>query len=395
MPGGHRSAGFPQAQDRGGSSRPFRPNFIPTNIRGNAQTGRQSPHSYATFPAPGPAPPGRPPTDPLAPHPPGRPPPPTAPPPSSRPPPGPPPLPDPPPPSGPWSAAQAPYASSVPAGSGGGGSGSFAAKMMKRMGWQAGQGLGKHGSGITEPVKESNKRAGDNRGIGYDGSRANPRPGKRHHGGKGKARDDDPTHPSKRQRQHQQQPPPPAQSAAADPTSPLNISGDVCLVMRRGLQVRLAGIKAKPALNGTTGVVESFDAAAGRTVVLLDGTAKAKFKQCNLIQMLPNVEVHGLKSQPLLNGNGVGIVDWDPEKLRYICQAKGGRTLSLRPANLIVPVGTVVAVVGLQSRPELNNLVGKVTWHHRDDARLLVQLPTDRQIKVRYENVSVRGTDDG
>ena len=42
------------------------------------------------------------------------------------------------------------------------------------MGWEEGQGLGKDGTGRTEPVQASNKRNGDMRGLGYQGTPPKP-----------------------------------------------------------------------------------------------------------------------------------------------------------------------------------------------------------------------------
>ena len=259
-------------------------------------------------------------------------------------------------------------------------------RLLEKMGWKDGQGLGKQGEGRTEPVAASSKTAGDTGGLGFKGGGRAGRGGGGGGGGGGSA---------KKRRRFEEPSKSASSTTAPAPASPLEITDDAELrVMRRGLGVRINGLVSRPGLNGEPGFVDRFDPATGRHVVLA-GSNELSLKQGNLIQMLPAVEVAGLTSAAgrTLNGNKVGIVDWDADKQRYICQAKGGRTLSLQAANMVVPVGTVVTLVGLTSEAgvKVNGEHGKVIWHHRESARLMVQLPAGRKLKVRYECVSVRG----
>eukprot|EP00040_Diaphanoeca_grandis_P002998 m.23365 g.23365 ORF g.23365 m.23365 type:complete len:279 (+) comp14190_c0_seq1:120-956(+) len=250
--------------------------------------------------------------------------------------------------------------------------------LLRKMGWKDGQGLGKDNGGIKNPIDPTLKFDGDTRGLGYNGPKRDKRRRIDNPGGR-------PPQP------RGAPPPPPPKNLQEDLEQPVKLKGLEHLIMRRGLQVRIHGLSKNVALNGKTGFVGQYNEEKQRHVIMMDNGASQAVKQINVLQMLHSVEIVGLKSATVLNGSVVGIVDWDGDKSRYICQAKGGRTLALSPSNVVVPIGAVVTITALTSErgKTLNGRIGKVVWHDRAAARLLVHLSDSLQIKVAYDNIMV------
>ena len=86
--------------------------------------------------------------------------------------------------------------------------------------------------------------------------------------------------------------------------------------------------------------------------------------------------IQQLQSHPQLNGFAVEVAAFDAKKGRYICEhmgrcrqedaaaeGKGGKllkTLNLRPANLLLPVGCPVLLTGVVGNPALNGQRGVI-----------------------------------
>ena len=62
-------------------------------------------------------------------------------------------------------------------------------------------------------------------------------------------------------------------------------------------------------------------------------------------------------------------------------------TISLQPANLILPNGCRARVTGLVSQPQWNQRVGKVLDFDRVRGRYLVQMSRDDQLSIKLENL--------
>ena len=99
--------------------------------------------------------------------------------------------------------------------------------------------------------------------------------------------------------------------------------------------------------------------------------------------------VEGLTSHPELNGVEVRVLDYRDEKGRYIVQVlkgDGTRTLSLKPANLMLSVGTLIVVAGLTSA-DLNGRQGVVEGFDEAKGRYKVRIDGDPQPKgIKPEN---------
>jgi hypothetical protein len=115
-----------------------------------------------------------------------------------------------------------------------------------------------------------------------------------------------------------------------------------------------------------------------------------------LVPLLPAVVITGLNTRPELNNRVVRMTDFNPESSRFTVvpvhsQLNGqrARNLAVRLGNLRLPVGTVVVVRGLATAQEHNGSWGTVTEFDAGAGRYLVTLQTGRQLKVLPANVAL------
>lgn len=158
-----------------------------------------------------------------------------------------------------------------------------------------------------------------------------------------------------------------------------------------GTPVSLKGLISQPERNGDRGEVIDYDANAKRYTVLLEDTddEKLRVKPDNLLQHV-HVRLHSIESQPSLNGQRGTIIAWDGKKERYnIYVMDLSKTVSLKPNNVILDVGTVAQIVNLTSKPELNQQFGTIKSFIQDSNRYDVQLSEQQVIRIKLDNVRV------
>ena len=159
--------------------------------------------------------------------------------------------------------------------------------------------------------------------------------------------------------------------------------------IKEGTVVTLKGLQGAAHLNGETGVVRGFDSAAGRALVQLEDSEETmKIKRENLIQNI-KVKVVGT-SKPEINNQDGNIMDFDDESGRYLVNLpRAQRTLSLKAANVLLPVGAVVMIVGVQKKPELNGRWGTVHNFDPDKQRYEVLIRAGEAVSLKTENVHI------
>ena len=157
-----------------------------------------------------------------------------------------------------------------------------------------------------------------------------------------------------------------------------------------GTIVSLKGLQSRPERNGDRGEVAEYDADTGRYVVFLeDSDEYLRVKPSNLLQHV-HVRLHGIESQPTLNGKRGTIVAWSDHKERYNIHVMDiGKIVSLKPANVVLESGTVGMIFGLQSKPELNGRYGTIKSFNQSSGRYDVQLSPDQILRLKLENVRV------
>mmetsp|Transcript_8416 Transcript_8416/g.13849 ORF Transcript_8416/g.13849 Transcript_8416/m.13849 type:complete len:448 (-) Transcript_8416:290-1633(-) len=185
-----------------------------------------------------------------------------------------------------------------------------------------------------------------------------------------------------------------------------------------------------PELNGRHGQTGRFDSTNGRYLVRLQPSSRSNpvnstgstsgtsettvaMKPEKLLQMA-RVKVHGLQSQPQLNGSDGQIRSYSPERDRYVVRVayidqEVFRSLppemqlevSLHPAetrdisvscnNIHIPVGTCVRLEGLEQHVQWNGKYGKITkWIDGGDGgggRYEVRLSRQYAVLAKPQNV--------
>lgn len=157
-----------------------------------------------------------------------------------------------------------------------------------------------------------------------------------------------------------------------------------------GTIVSLKGLQSSPERNGDRGEVSEYLPDSGRYIVFLeDSDEYLRVKPANLLQHV-HVKLHGIESQPTLNGKRGTIVAWSDHKERYNIHVMDLRKIvSLKPSNVILESGTVGMIIGLQSKPELNGKYGTIKNFNEDSGRYDVQLSPDQILRLKLENVHV------
>lgn len=134
--------------------------------------------------------------------------------------------------------------------------------------------------------------------------------------------------------------PPPAEAGEGGPGFPVETpsQGKGCLPV--GTLVLLKRVRTLPGINGKMGEVLSFDASSGRYTVLVQGdTGEVRLKRDNLQQIIECVEVLPTHEKGTL-------FDFDSREGKYKV-GMGKRVVLVLPANLVLPVGTRVTLIGL------------------------------------------------
>lgn len=134
------------------------------------------------------------------------------------------------------------------------------------------------------------------------------------------------------------------------------------------------------------GEVAGYDHESGRYVVHLDD-GDTKLKRENIQQIVEGVEIFGLGKSPELNGQMGTLFDRNLNADRYNVRAHNGKTVSVQPGNVILPVGTSVVVVGLTKGAQYNGRGGRVQAVDRAAGRYQVEVSPSEHVRVKFENV--------
>lgn len=161
----------------------------------------------------------------------------------------------------------------------------------------------------------------------------------------------------------------------------------------RGTVVSLKGLVSAPERNGDQGVIQQYNPSNGRYIVLLgdedEEQQQMSVKPSNLLQHV-HVRIHDVKSQPELNGKTGTIVTWIASKERYNIHVMAlNKVVSLRPANVVLDVGIVGQICGLNNKPELNGKWGTIKGWLRESNKYDVQTSPSQVIRIKVENLRV------
>uniref|UniRef100_A0A7S3VGI6 J domain-containing protein n=2 Tax=Chaetoceros debilis TaxID=122233 RepID=A0A7S3VGI6_9STRA len=152
--------------------------------------------------------------------------------------------------------------------------------------------------------------------------------------------------------------------------------------------VSLKGLVSASERNGDQGVIKQYNPSTGRYVVVFEENNESmSVKASNLLQHV-HVKIHDVKSQPELNGKRGTVISWSKE--RYNIHVMDlNKFVSLRPANVVLDVGVVGQICGLNSKPELNGKWGTIKNWIRESNKYDVQLSASQVIRIKVENLRV------
>jgi len=141
--------------------------------------------------------------------------------------------------------------------------------------------------------------------------------------------------------------------------------------------------------NGDRGVIIQYSSATQRYLVELGETGETlSVKPENILQQI-HVKIHGIISQPNLNGC-TGLVWYTENKYRYsIYIASLEKFASIKPENVMLEKGTVARVWGLEHRQELNGKWGTIKNWIEESNKYDIQLSENQMIRVKAEHVMI------
>mmetsp|Transcript_30576 Transcript_30576/g.57904 ORF Transcript_30576/g.57904 Transcript_30576/m.57904 type:complete len:479 (+) Transcript_30576:200-1636(+) len=180
--------------------------------------------------------------------------------------------------------------------------------------------------------------------------------------------------------------------------------------IRPGTRIITQHLVNSPHLNGRYGTILHYQTQSSRYLVQLeanissfiggDSTTPVAIKPENLLQTGVKVKIHGLQSQPRLNGKGGTISAYSKERNRYIVQINPSllsttapREISIQPINIRIPNGMCVRLEGLQRTPQWNGKYGTIVGWVEDESgmsgsgRYEVRLSRQYAVRVKMENV--------
>ena len=157
-------------------------------------------------------------------------------------------------------------------------------------------------------------------------------------------------------------------------------------VLPPGTPVKLAGL-SDPALAGAVGTIDSFDRQKHRYTVSMTAGNMLSVRPTNVQQIVSDATVIGT-SQAQLNGRVAASATYDAGTKRYRVEGltPDGKTIALRPENLVLPERTQVTIDGVQSRPALNGKRGRIINVDTAANRYTVAT-SDEQLRLRFGTV--------
>ena len=129
-------------------------------------------------------------------------------------------------------------------------------------------------------------------------------------------------------------------------------------------------------------------------------SAPVAIKPENILQTA-KVKIHGLQSQPNLNGSTGTICSYSKERNRYVVKVDfmlaPTREISIQPCNILIPNGTCIRLEGLQQASQWNGKYGTIArWVENNESsgtttagggRYEVRLSRQYGVRVKMENV--------
>lgn len=185
-----------------------------------------------------------------------------------------------------------------------------------------------------------------------------------------------------------------------------NSGGNPFNQLRPGTQIVTQNLVSSPHLNRKRGVVLQYQPQSGRYLVQLQSdissfiagdSSPVAIRPENLLQAA-QVRIHGLRSQPGLNGREGTVCAYSSQRNRYVVRVEesgllssSAREISIQPTNIRIPSGTCVRLEGLENASQWNGRYGTIVrWVEAaggGPGRYEVCLSRQYGVRVKMENV--------
>lgn len=152
-------------------------------------------------------------------------------------------------------------------------------------------------------------------------------------------------------------------------------------------KVIIKGLVKKPDLNGYPGIITNFNQLKNRYDVKLSDEMTISLKPNNVVPLVSKIKLNNITSDTFLNGKTGDITGWDEDSGRFTVDLFIGRTISVKPENIIWPKETLVHIDKLNKSPQYNGQCGRILKFDGD--RYMVNLSKHEVLKVRPENISI------
>lgn len=157
-----------------------------------------------------------------------------------------------------------------------------------------------------------------------------------------------------------------------------------------GTEVTVRGLENSQEHNGRSGRISGFNQAKLRYELDMESEMKLSLRPGNVTQQV-TVWLHGIESQPELNGQKAKILKYDDQKGRYFVKLAsplpcGKDIVGLQLANVMLPVKTRVVLQGLANE-EFNGQMAQISEIDEQAQRYVVQCQNGKAIKIKFEMV--------
>lgn len=154
-------------------------------------------------------------------------------------------------------------------------------------------------------------------------------------------------------------------------------------IISNGIKILIKGLINANDYNNCVGIIKNFDLHKKKYIVRT-GNRDILLRPDNFKQLL-DVTIHNLKSDNSLNGKLTKVIDFIND--RYVVDINNKR-YALNVSNLILSKGMCVKLSDLVSKKELNGKWGRIVDYYPEKERYLIQINKALALKIKLENIS-------
>jgi len=175
------------------------------------------------------------------------------------------------------------------------------------------------------------------------------------------------------------------------PTPPPYPSGPE--VITKDTAVYVHSLSSAQQYNGMEGTLIGYDASKNRYKVSFGGSDDDEnaisIKPTNFVQLVESVRLRDIQSRPQLNNCIGSIIGMSGDRFHVKLNGSDSACVGVGLANLVLPANTRVHVHSLEGAAHYNGVTGKVIQYLETENRYLIEIPGNKQLKLKTENISI------